>query len=382
MQIQGYFELAFEPVRDAFAALFEARKLRGGALCVRVGGETVVDLWSGWADEREQQVWHSDTLVNLFSCTKTLTAVVALQLVAEGRLALDEPLARHWPAFATAGKAGITLRQVLCHRAGLPALRAPLPAEALYDWSRMTAALAAEQPWWPPGADQGYAPMTYGWLVGELIRRADGREPGAAIGARIARPLDLDLQMGLADEALSRVARLERMRNEFGDAAAQRLMQAVSGDPAGLAARAFNNPPGLMNSGNTDAWRRMSQPAANAHGTARALAGFYSGLLDGTLLDAAGLAEMTREHSRGLDRTLLVPGRFGLGCWLDLPEPAAAGFGLGPQTFGHPGAGGCLGCADPERQVAFAFVTNTLGPYVQVDPRARQLTSAVRACLG
>ncbi|MBU2331337.1 MAG: beta-lactamase family protein, partial [Gammaproteobacteria bacterium] len=161
MQVQGYFDLRFEAVRDAFGALFDGTQQRGAALCVQIGGETVVDLWAGVADNQGEQVWHSDTLVNLFSCTKTFTGVAALQLVEEGKLQLDEPVGRIWPEFAVNGKETITLRQLLCHRAGLPAIRRPLAAEALYDWKVMTAALAAEEPWWTPGTDQGYAAMTY-----------------------------------------------------------------------------------------------------------------------------------------------------------------------------------------------------------------------------
>ena len=132
MQIQGYFDLKFEAVKDAFAALFDDPQERGAALCVQVGGETVVDIWAGVADKDGQQAWHSDTILNLFSCTKPFTAVTALQLVSEGKLELDAPVARYWPEFAAAGKERITLRHLLSHQAGLPAIRQNLPAEALY----------------------------------------------------------------------------------------------------------------------------------------------------------------------------------------------------------------------------------------------------------
>lgn len=381
MQIQGFFDLRFEAVRDTFAEQFERTRQRGAALCVQIGGETVLDLWAGLADEAGEQAWHSDTLVNLFSSTKTFTAVAALQLVAEGRLELDAPVAEHWPEFGCNGKHAITLRQLLCHRAGLPAIRRDLPAAALYDWQAMTAALATEQPWWTPGQAQGYAAITYGWLLGELIRRVDGREPGRAIVARVGEPLGLDFHLGLGEADELRVAHLGRMRNEFGDAAAQRLYKAMVGDPQSVTARAFNNPPSILSSGNKPEWRRMVQPAANGHGNARSLAGLYTGLLQGRLLDDALLREMTREHSRGEDRVLLAPTRFALGCWLDQPEQANATFGMGPLAFGHPGAGGCVGFADPEREVAFGFVTNTLGPYVLMDPRAQALARSLKQCL-
>ena len=382
MQIQGYFDLRFEAARDAFAELFEDAQERGAALCVQVGGETVLDLWAGIADKDGQEAWQSDTLLNLFSCTKPFAAVALLQLVAEGRLELDAPVARYWPEFAAAGKARISVRQLLCHRAGLPAIRATLPAEALYDWDTMTAALAAEEPWWTPGEAHGYAPITYGWLVGELIRRADGRGPGESIAARIARPLGLDFHVGLADQEFHRVAHIARAKGNLGDAAAQRLLKCMMTEPNSLSTRSFTNPPSIMTSTNKPEWRRMQQPAANGHGNARSLAGFYAALLDGQLLDAQELAEMTREHSQGEDLTLLTATRFGLGCMLDQTDVANATYGMGRLAFGHPGAGGSTGFADPERDLAFGFVTNTLGPYVLMDPRAQKLARVVKDCLG
>lgn len=381
MQIQGYFDLQFEAVKDAFAELFADPQERGAALCIRIGGETVVDLWAGSADKDGQQAWHSDTILNLYSCTKAFTAVAALQLVGEGKLDLDAPVARLWPEFAAAGKAHVTLRQLLSHRAGLPAIRHSLPPEALYDWQAMTAALAAEEPWWTPGEGHGYAPITYGWLVGEVIRRASGRRPGQLIVERTAKPLGLDFHIGLADEEFPRVAHISRGKGQSGDAAVQRVLKVMMSEPQALTTRAFTNPPSIMTSTNKPEWRRMEQPAANGHGNARSLAGFYAGLLDGSLLDSALLAEMTREHSRGDDRTLLTSTRLGLGLMLDQAEVANATYGLGRHAFGHPGAGGSIGFADPERELAFGFVTNTLGPYVLMDPRAQHLARVAGGCL-
>lgn len=380
MQIQGYFDLKFEAVKDAFADFFAYPQERGAALCVQVGGETVVDIWAGVADKDGQQAWHSDTILNLFSCTKPFTAVTALQLVAEGKLELDVPVARYWPEFAAAGKERITLRHLLSHQAGLPAIRESLPAEALYDWQTMTSALAAEAPWWALGDGHGYAPITYGWLVGELLRRVEGRGPGESIVARTAKPLGLDFHVGLADEEFHRVATITRGKGNVGDAAAQRLLKTMMSDAQALTTRAFANPPSIMTSTNKPEWRRMQQPAANGHGNARSLAGFYSGLLDGSLLDSELLAELTREHSVGEDRTLLTATRFGLGCMLDQPTVANATYGMGPSAFGHPGAGGSTGFADPQRDVAVGFVTNNLGPFVLMDPRAQKLAGILCKC--
>ena len=379
--IHGEVAAGFEPVREAFAALFDDPQERGAALCIQIGGETVVDLWSGTADKDGAEAWHSDTIANLFSCTKMFTAVTALQLVGEGKLALDVPVARYWPEFAQADKQAITLRQLLSHRAGVPALRELMPAEAFYDWQTMVQALAAEAPWWTPGTAHGYAAITYGWLIGELIRRADGRSPGESIVARTARPLGLDFHIGLADDQFHRVAHIARGKGNMGDEAAQRLLQVTMREPQALSTRAFTNPPGMLTSTNKPEWRRMQQPAANGHGNARSLAGFYAGVLDGSLLESELLDELTREHSLGQDKTLLTQTRFGLGCMLDQPTVANATFGLGSKAFGHPGAGGSVGFADPEYDVAFGFVTNTLGPYVLMDPRAQKLVRVLATCL-
>ncbi|CDF97001.1 Esterase A [Pseudomonas sp. SHC52] len=381
VQIQGHYELQFEAVREAFAALFDDPQERGAALCIQVGGRTVIDLWAGTADKDGHEAWHSDTIANLFSCTKTFTAVAALQLVAEGKLQLDAPVARYWPEFAAAGKQSITLRQLLCHQAGLPALRELLAPEALYDWNTMVNALAAETPWWTPGDGHGYAAITYGWLVGELLRRADGRGPGESIVARVAKPLGLDFHVGLADQEFHRVAHIARGKGNVGDAAAQRLLQVTMREPTAMTTRAFTNPPSVLTSTNKPEWRRMQQPAANGHGNARSVAGFYAGLLDGSLLEGEMLDELTRQHSFGEDKTLLTQTRFGLGCMLDQPDVPNATYGLGPRAFGHPGAGGSIGFADPEHDVAFGFVTNTLGPYVLMDPRAQNLARVLATCL-
>ena len=381
MQIQGFHDLKFEAVREAFADLFNDPQERGAALCIQIGGDTVVDLWAGTADKDGEHAWHTDTIANLFSCTKTFTAVTALQLVEEGKLALDVPVAKYWPEFAAAGKASITLRQLLSHRAGLPALRELLAPEALYEWPTMVDALAAEAPWWTPGEGHGYAAITYGWLVGELIRRADGRSPGQSIMARTAQPLGLDFHIGLADDQFYRVAHIARSKGTQGDASAQRLLMAMMKEPASMSTRAFTNPPSIMTSTNKPQWRRMEQPAANGHGNARSLAGFYSGLLDGRLLGPEMFAELTREHSVGEDKTLRTQTRFGLGCMLDQPQVGNATYGLSAKAFGHPGAGGSIGFADPQREVAFGFVTNTLGPYVLMDPRAQKLVQVLATCL-
>lgn len=183
------------------------------------------------------------------------------------------------------------------------------------------------------GEGHGYAPITYGWLIGELIRRIEGRGPGESIAARIAKPLGLDFHVGLADSEFDRVAHIARGKGNLGDAAAQRLLKVMMSDANAMSTRSFTNPPSIMTSTNKPEWRRMQQPAANGHGNARSLAGFYAGLLDGSLLDAELLGEMTREHSVGDDKTLLTRTRFGLGCMLDQADVANATYGMGAKAL-------------------------------------------------
>ncbi|HAB91351.1 MAG TPA: EstA family serine hydrolase, partial [Pseudomonas sp.] len=250
MHIDGRSDSAFSNVLDVFSQILEDPEQRGAALCVQVAGETVIDVWGGVIDRHAEQLWQRDTLVNIFSSGKPVAAVVLLQLVAEGRLQLDAPIAEYWPEFARQGKQQITLRHVLSHQAGLSAVLEPLAPETLFDWQQMVSAVENTPPWWTPGSAHGYAPMTYGWLVGELIRRVDGCEPGEAIAKRIAEPLQLELYLGLSAQELPRVGDVMRMKGVYGDAASMRLMKAIGSDSRGMTAKAFANPPSMLTSTN------------------------------------------------------------------------------------------------------------------------------------
>ncbi len=381
MHLDGSSDSAFSSVLDVFSQLLEDPEQRGASLCVQVAGETVLDVWGGVIDRHGEQLWQRDTLVNIFSSGKPVAAVVLLQMVAEGRLQLDTPLQEYWPELARQGQQHITLRHVLSHQAGLPAILEPLAAEALYDWSQMLAALENTPPWWTPGQAHGYAPMTYGWLVGELIQRIDGCDPRTAIAKRIAEPLQLALHLGVSEQQLAQVGDVMRMKGAVVDTAAMRLMQTIGSNPQSMSAKAFANPTSMMTSTNKPEWRLMQQPAANMHATARGLAGFYTGLLQGQLLDNDLPKAMPTEHSAGAYLTLLTNTRFGLGCMLEQADQLPASYALGPHSFGHPGAGGTLGCADPEREVSVAFVTNSLGASVLMDPRAQKINAALKKCL-
>lgn len=383
--IQGYFDPRFEPVRELFSEQQQDAQARGAAICVTVGGETVLDLWQGVMDKDNQRVWEQDTLVNVFSCTKPLGAVALLQQVERGLIELDTPLVEIWPEFDQACKDQVTVRHILSHRSGLSAISAPLPPEALFDWNAMTTALAVQEPWWAPGQSHGYAPVTYAWLLGEPLARLSGQRPGAYINTQVCKPLGMDFYVGVPDAELHRIAHVNRLRNQYGDQYARELFAAMA-RPDGLSFKAFGNPTSMMVSTNTRAWQQAEIFSANGTGTARALARFWQvmahgGSLDGVhLLDPALVAEMQAEHSAGVDRTLLAPTRFGLGVMLE-QDYEGGGFGMGPRAYGHPGAGGSLGFCDPDAQVGFGYVTNTMGPYVLMDPRALALSRAVHACL-
>jgi CubicO group peptidase (beta-lactamase class C family) len=382
--MQGHADVRFSRVRDAFAEGFVSHGELGAAVAVTLDGELVVDLWDGFADRAKERPWSESTIANVFSVTKAWTAICALHLVDEGRLDLDRPVATYWPEFAQGDKGSIPVRALLDHRAGLPAVRELLPPDALYDWSAMTTALAKETPWWEPETKHGYHAVTFGWLVGELVRRVSGKTLGTYFRDHVAGPLGLDAQIGLAEAEDRRCAELRFLPRKPGSPPtfAQTLMAA----PQSMATRAFTNPAALVvpNAALTRAWRGAELPSINGHGTARANARLYGALACGgaasgrRVLSAEIIARARTERSHGPDAILGVPTRFGLGFMLSEPE---ASFGPNQGAFGHPGMGGALGFADPEARIGFGYVTNMLGTEIHIDPRARRLIDAVYASM-
>ena len=394
----GRVDDAFGAVRDAFRANFapgaDGTRDLGAALCVIAGGTVVVDCWGGWRDTDEQRPWGSDTLVNAYSVLKPVTAVLALRLVERGLLALDSPIASVWPELAQAGKEEITLRQVLAHRAGLPAVRRVLPDDALYDWDVMCAALAESAPWWTPGSAHGYHVNTFGFLVGEPVRRSSGMQFGDALRELVTGPLDLDVHVGVTDGDLARIADIDApapgtlvpVRSAGQHGAGE---HGAGEDGAGeheerrrMLLHTYLNPPGISGIGtvNSLAWRRAVIPSTNGHATARSVAQLYASLLPGAtrpLLSVGTLREATTTHSDGHDVILDRPSRFGLGLALHRDERPV---GVTESAFGHYGYGGSLGFADPDAGVAFGYLINRPGDRWQ-NPRTRSLLEAVRASL-
>jgi CubicO group peptidase (beta-lactamase class C family) len=341
----------------------------------------VVDLWGGHADQGRTRPWSRDTLVNVYSTTKGMAALCAQRLVDQGKLDLDAPVARVWPEFAAAGKGEIPLRWLLSHRAGLPAVRRLLPREALYDWDAMAGALAAEAPWWTPGERHGYHALTFGWLVGELVRRASGKSVGRYFREEVAGPLGADCHIGLAEAEHGRVAEMGAIPLPEPGGEGASLAEVFMRDPQGMAARAFMNPPSMAEGVNHAAWRSAEIPGANGHATARAIAGIYGAVVDGGVLSPEGVERCREEQSHGEDAVLAISTRFGGGFMRSQPGVPGASLGPAPGAFGHPGAGGSLGFADPEARVGFGYVMNRMGPHILLDPRATALVDALYEAL-
>jgi CubicO group peptidase (beta-lactamase class C family) len=378
-QFEGRVDPRFERVREAFVANFREHDELGASVAVLLHGRPVVDLWGGFADRERTRPWNEDTLVNVFSVGKAIVTLALLMLVDRGLVDLDSPVARYWPEFAAADKETITVRQLLAHRAGLPAVREILPERAMLDWTRMTEALAGQSPWWTPGTTHGYHVNTFGFLVGEIVRRVSGLGVGAFVRKEIAGPAGADFHIGLAAEHDARVAEFVWLPEldlpalpEPSDPTPELL----------LFLRTYANPYGASGHGgivNTPAWRRAEYPSTNTHATAMGIARVYEvvagrGILRGQRrLGADLLAEAAREHSSGVDFVLGKPSRFGLGFQL---APLAKPIGPNDGVLLHFGAGGALGFADPEAGIAFGYAMNRMG-LRQGNPTNRALIGAL-----
>lgn len=354
--VHGSADPALTGVRDAFAELLDSGADSGAAVTVIRHGTVVAELHGGWRDADRQRPWTPDTLVNVFSAGKPVAALGVLLLADRGRLGLDEPVARYWPEFAAAGKGAVTVRQVLTHTAGLPAFPVERGTAAYADWDLLAGDLAAAAPRWPPGTAAGEHALTYGHLVGELVRRVDGRTLGRFLAEEIAEPWRLDLGFGLSAGDRGRCAELE-----YGDPG---WPHAPIGPPDSGFGEVLDNPPGVRDLAvlNGERWRAAEVPAVNLHATATALARVYAGLLAGGVLDGVRLfgadtvADAVRPAFDGPDLVLGRPVRW-----------ATGGMQVDPDGWGMGGIGGSVGYADPQRGFAFAYVTRRLAGSDRVD---------------
>ena len=369
--IHGHCEARFENVRRIFAENLESGADLGAGVAFTLNGEPVVELWGGFLESDSDQEWQRDTLVNLYSTTKGMLAICIQQLVERGKLDLDAPVSQYWPEFSAANKAEIPVRQLLCHQAGLPAVRKPLDTPVLYDWEAFTSALAEEEPWWEPGTRHGYHAITFGHLVGEVLRRVSGQSVGEFFQENVARPLDADFQIGVPDADHRRISRLHgQVIAGGGSNSAREIPEPLKAfmrdmaDPSTMTGGAFNNPRIPPDAVNSAEWRRAEIPAANGHGTARSLARIYGALSMGGEVDGVRILESESIHraitvqAEGPDAVLGgLPMRFGQGFMLrSMIMPLSPS----PRSFGHPGAGGSLGMADPDQGVGFGYTPNKM----------------------
>jgi CubicO group peptidase (beta-lactamase class C family) len=350
----GFVAPSLEPVEAAFAEVIDRQPGTGAALTVWGEGRWVVDLWGGSADAAGHRPWGRDSIVQPYSVSKPFVAVCALLLVERGELELDAMVQRYWPEFG----AKTSVRQLLSHQTGVVALGAPAPTQLFFDWDEMCRRLASESPAWEPGTAIGESALFYGHLVGELIRRVDGRRIGAFLRDEVSAPLGLDFGFGLSTADQARAVELTGLDDRF--------RRPAPGEPE-LYRRAIGNPPGARDAEvvNSARWRAAEIPAVNGHGTARGVAGLYAALLERRLLKPSLLEEATSVQASGIDRVFGEPAAFGLG------------FGVDDNGFGMGGLGGSFGGLSRDGY-ALAFVTGSMGTH----DRGITLENTVRECLG
>jgi CubicO group peptidase (beta-lactamase class C family) len=387
MDIQGSCDPQFDTVRQEFERNFRDRGEVGASVCVTLRGQIVVNLWGGTARVATGTPWTEDTVSLVFSSTKGATALCAHMLASRGLLDLDAPVAKYWPTFAQAGKTTITVKMLLNHQAGLPALRNPLPPGALYNWELMVAALEQEELFWEPGTRNGYHALMFGWLVGEVVRRVSGKSLGTFFQDEVARPLGLDFWIGLPEPMEARVAPMIP-----GEPAPASPFFAAMADPTSLQALMFHNTGGYMTRPDYDSRAAHAAEIGGGGGitNARGLAGMYAPLACGgqELVSRDAVARMAAVSSAtGQDAMLLTPSRFSLGFMKSMdnrrqPPGRQDSASLSEEAFGHGGFGGSVGFADPKAELSFGYTMNKMGSGAGLNERGQSLIDAVYRSLG
>ncbi len=379
-KVEGTVAKGFERAREAFAANFSREgdyQEIGASFAAFHKGRCVVDLWGGHADGKRTTPWTRDTLANVWSTTKGVTAVAMAICVERGLVRYEDKVAQHWPEFAANGKDNVTVAQVMSHQAGLPGFAEPTRVEDEYDWDSVCAKLARQKPAWAPGEATSYHAITYGFLAGEIIRRVAKKSVGRFAAEEIARPLGARLFIGLPQNEEPNVAEM---------AAPKRAIDMAAIPLPDAARMAVSNPNLDPLVANTRAWRAAEIPAANGQATALGLARMYgalanSGTLDGTrILKPDTIAKMTAPATRDgrKDMFLSFVDSWSMGMALNTPGI----YGPNPRAYGHSGWGGSFGCADPDANVSIGYVCNQMGPDLVGDPRTEGLCAAVLACAG
>lgn len=379
-QLGGSVAAGFEPVREAFAANFERHGEVGAACCIHVHGRRVVDLWGGVTTPGGSEPYTADTLQMVWSTTKGVVSIAAHMLAQDGKLVFDAPVTDYWPEFAAEGKAGIPVRWLFCHRSGLAAVDRPLDLADVIASDPCVDALAAQHPLWEPGTAHGYHTWTFGWLAGEIIRRAAGVSVGRFVAERIAKPLQAEFWIGLPQSLNSRVAPVLPPHPPAPGTPPDPYTVRMT-DPNSLTYRAWANPAVQPAAYNEYPFRAAEVPAGNGIGSARAISRLYAaclGEIDGVrLLEAETLKSATTTQARGEDLVQGFDTHYGTGFQLAYPFRPMAGAG----SFGHYGSGGSVGFAHQGLGISFGYVMNQMRPVYGADPRTSGIVNALHACL-
>ncbi|WP_127784109.1 serine hydrolase domain-containing protein [Rhodococcus sp. X156] len=378
LEIHGFCDDRFAGLRSALQDNVTSGAELGACLAVTIDGEPVVDLWGGWSDTEQTVPWERDTITNVWSSTKTVTALAALVLVERGELDVYSPVARYWPEFAANGKQDVQVRHLLSHTSGVSGWDAPFAIEEMYDAEAAAARLAGQAPWWEPGTASGYHALNYGHLVGEVVRRVTGQSLGQFVATEITGPLGADLHIGLPASELGRVSDVVPPP-PLG-------LDYSTIDPSSVMIRTFTGPVADARASWTDAWRTAEIGGANGHGNARALARIQSviacgGEVDGVrLLSPATIKLIFDQQSDGTDLVLQTPLRFGIG--FALPHPTSVPFV--PDEKGicfWGGWGGSQVVIDTERRMVVSYVMNKMGAGLLGSDRSAQYVSAAFAAV-
>ncbi len=372
--VSGYIASGYEPVRDAFAANFTDNLEGGAGFCVYKSGELIVDLIGGTKDRRGDTPWQTDTLVPVFSTTKAVAALVIAWLVEQGRLDYEQTVASLWPEFAAYGKGGLSIAQTLSHQAGLSGITEKMRPEDWFDWDGICARLAAQKPIWEPGTKSGYHPLTFGFLAGEIARRADTkhRTLGTILREEFCTPNDIDFFLGTPESEHARTADLHKPK-----------AMANFGEINAATKAAFLQPWSSPGRRGTAAWRTAEFAGANGHGTAKSIARLMQLALDGHIgetryLSETTLASLSKERITGPDLVLPFELSFAAGLMHSTPNYF---YGPNPDTLGHSGWGGSCTFADRKTGITCAYVMNKQSHALLGDERPLRLIDALYRCL-
>ena len=376
-EVQGICDARFEGVREELRANLDRDEL-GASIAIDVEGTTVVDVWGGWRDEAHTLAWDRDTIVNVWSTTKTVTSLAVLMLAARGQLDVYAPVARYWPEFAAAGKERVEVRHLLSHTSGVSGLDQPAQIEDLYNWERSTSRMASQTPWWEPGTASGYHALNFGHLLGEVVRRITGKSLKQFVAEEIAGPLGADFQIGATPADTGRIAPVV--------APPPLPFDLANLDPLSPVVRTFTGPPVDANYANTTAWRAADIGAANGHGNARSVARVLSTVSLGgrigttELLSADTISLIFEQQADGVDLVLGVPLRFGIG--YGLPKLETVPYIPEGRVCFWGGWGGSVIIMDLDRRVTIAYMMNRMSAGIIGSPRAESYVRAAYAAMG